>query len=490
MFLLMGSHLFDPALLQLFKQKTFVMIEDYGLCTHFRYHRQKLIFFLEAMRNHRDLLRAQGFRVIYEEIELGQKPLEFFERLEKIVKREKNSEITSFVIEDKFFRDDLRDFCKQLKLSWHVIDSPLFLNTQIDIEQAISSKRPFMKTFYEKERVKRKILVTKENIPLGGKFSFDSENRSKLPKNFLVPSLPTFSSNPHRSDVVALVKKHFTSHPGSLDAWLPSTREQAKESLKRFLNERLKHFGPYEDAIEEKHPFLFHSVISPLLNCGLLTPEEVIEQSLQLTDSVPINSLEGFIRQIMGWREFIRGIYEKYSTEEESRNFFKHERKLTAAWYEGTTGIIPLDHAIKKAWNYGYCHHIERLMILSNCMLLSEIAPSEVHRWFMEMFIDSADWVMGPNVYGMGQFSDGGLFATKPYIGASNYLLKMSSFKRGDWCDVLDGLYWRFIDKHRHFFSGQMRLSMMPKILDRMDSHRKKMLFLRAEQFIDQHTTL
>lgn len=247
-------------------------------------------------------------------------------------------------------------------------------------------------------------------------------------------------------------------------------------------------FGPYEDAIEEKSPFLFHSVLSPLLNCGLITPHELIDEALLAANRIPINSLEGFIRQVIGWREFVRGVYKKFSEKEEDSNFFKHHRNFTSDWYNGTTGIIPLDHVIKKAWRYGYCHHIERLMMLSNIMLLSELCPREVHRWFMEMFIDSADWVMGPNVFGMGQFSDGGLFTTKPYICGSNYILKMSSFKKDDWCDVLHGLYWRFIDKHRDFFNSQKRLSMMPTMLDRIDVQRKKYLFSRANQFIDAFT--
>lgn len=345
-----------------------------------------------------------------------------------------------------------------------------------------------MRKFYEAERLKRNILMTKTGKPEGGKFSFDDENRLKIPKKIEIPHLPVFDPSAYRNEVLKIVETHFTHHPGALSPWLPSTREQARQALSKFLSERLQNFGAYEDAMDQRSPFLFHSVISPLLNCGLLTPSKVIHEALKLRDRVPLNSLEGFIRQILGWREFIRGVYEKFSAQEEQANFFAHHRKLTSSWYDGTTGIEPLDYAIKKAWNLGYCHHIERLMIISNIMLLSEICPGDVHRWFMEMFIDSADWVMGPNVFGMGQFCDGGLFTTKPYICGSNYILKMSSFEKGDWCDVVDGLYWRFIDKHRKFFMGQPRLSMMPKLLDRIDKQRKKNLFDRANKFIETCT--
>ena len=204
---------------------------------------------------------------------------------------------------------------------------------------------------------------------------------------------------------------------------------------------------------------------------------------------IPLHSVEGFLRQILGWREFVRGIYQNFSEKEENTNFFNHQRKLSSHWYDGTTGILPVDDAIKKANKYGYCHHIERLMILSNIMLLSEIDPKEVHRWFMEMFVDSADWVMGPNVYGMGQFSDGGLFATKPYISGSNYILKMSDYKKNDeWTNIWDGLYWRFIDKHSVFFSKNHRMNMMVKLSEKMDPDKKLKLFEFAEIFIKSKT--
>jgi deoxyribodipyrimidine photolyase-related protein len=190
----------------------------------------------------------------------------------------------------------------------------------------------------------------------------------------------------------------------------------------------------------------------------------------------------------MGWREFVRGIYQNFSEVQDSKNFFKHERKLTKNWYEGTTGSPPVDDAIKKALKYGYCHHIERLMILSNIMLLSEIHPEQVHRWFMEMFVDSADWVMGPNVYGMGQFSDGGIFATKPYISGSNYILKMSDYKKGDWCDIWDGLFWRFVGKNSGFLAKNYRMSMMVKTFEKMDATKKKKLMATAESFIQEMT--
>ncbi len=198
--------------------------------------------------------------------------------------------------------------------------------------------------------------------------------------------------------------------------------------------------------------------------------------------------MEGYIRQVIGWREFMRGVYQKYSEDMETRNFFKQNRKMKDTWYEGSTGLPPLDYAIKNALNHGWSHHIERLMILSNIMNLCEIKPKIVYKWFMEMFVDSSDWVMVPNVYGMGLFSDGGIFATKPYICGSSYFMKMMDFKKGEWCNTMDGLYWRFINRNRSFFLKNPRLSMMVRIFDKMKPERKKLILTEADKFINSNT--
>ena len=184
--------------------------------------------------------------------------------------------------------------------------------------------------------------------------------------------------------------------------------------------------------------------------------------------------------------EFIRGVYQNYSEKWNQKIIGGHKRKMTDAWYEGTTGIPPLDDAIKGAHDYGYTHHINRLMILSNVMNMYEIDPDEIYKWFMEMFIDSSEWVMVPNVYGMGTFADGGTFATKPYICGSSYMLRMSNFKKGDWCEIVDGLYWNFIEKNRDFFASNPRLGLMVRSLEKMNKDRKDAIYKAAHEFIEQ----
>lgn len=487
--IILGDQLFPLAVYKPFLGRPVFMAEDLGLCTHYRYHKHKLVFFLASMRSYADDLRAQGFDVNYEEFSQAT----YFDRLGSFLSKKKITKVLVPEVQDKFFETTLIDFCRDRGLLLEVIPSPMFLCSRQEFKNYLFyHPRPFMKTFYEGERRRLKILLDAKGKPAGGQWSFDVENRKKAPKVLTCKKPVPHGRSEHVNMVMKLVEKHFPDHPGEVENfWLPTDRRGAKKNLRHFISHHLSHFGDYQDAITNRSPFLYHAILSPMINAGLLTPEEVIDEVIAAREkdpTIPLASVEGFVRQVIGWREFVRGIYQNFSEVEESKNFFGHKRTLTQHWYQGTTGLPPLDDAIKKAHEYGYCHHIERLMILSNVMLLSEVHPREVHRWFMEMFVDSADWVMGPNVYGMGQFSDGGVFATKPYISGSNYVLKMSDYKKGDWCDTWDGLFWRFIGKHSEFFSKNHRMNMMVKTYEKMESKKKARLLDLAEEFIRSRT--
>ena len=346
-----------------------------------------------------------------------------------------------------------------------------------------------MANFYKTARIKIDILMDKGK-PKGGKWSFDEENRKKLPKDIKIPAMPVANETSHTKNLKKEIKQIFKTHPGDVDNfWLPTTHKDSIKWLDYFIAKKFNLFGDYEDAVDTDNNFLFHSALSPLINLGLITPELIIERIKKVENKIKINSYEGYIRQIIGWREFIRGIYQNYDKILEENNFFKHKNSLTQKWYDGTTGLDPLDHSIQNAKNFGYTHHIERLMVLCNIMNLCEIKPIEVYNWFMEMFVDSSDWVMSPNVYGMGLFSDGGIFSTKPYICGSSYFMKMMNFKKGNWNDIMDGLYWRFINKNRNFFQSNPRLNMMVSIYDKMNTERKNHILKKANQFIRDNTT-
>lgn len=492
--LILGNQLFHPKGLQKLWESSgpknsprplVFMREDRELCTHFRYHKHKIIFFLAAMRNYAEELRAHGFEVHYQKLDT-QDTRSFEIALGEFIQTLSIQSLITFEIEDKFLEQRLLKWAKDHQHPFQIWESPLFLTSRSDFKDYLQKyKKPFMKTFYEGQRKKLKILVTEDLKPLGGQWSFDEENRKPLPKNLKPPGLPEVHTNPLQKEVLSLVDRFFSDHPGeSKDFWLPTTRAEAQNWFQDFLEKRFAQFGPYEDALSNDEPFLFHSVLAPLLNVGLLTPRRLLQDTLRFAEknSIPLNSLEGFVRQVMGWREFIRGIYQNYSEHQDSSNHWNHQRALNDLWYRGETGIPPLDGVLQKTRRYGYAHHIERLMILGNLMLLLEVHPQEAHRWFMEMFVDSSDWVMGPNVYGMALFSDGGVFATKPYICGSNYYKKMGGpYPKGPWQDEVDGLYWSFIYKHKTFFSSNPRLGMMVRMLDKMSSDRKDLLFKAAD---------
>ena len=489
LFLILGNQLFNTKYLKEYSEFTFYMSEDYGLCTFQKHHKLKILLFLSSMRSYRDELRAKKIKLIYNDCNKEFKtPYE--KKLERIIKEKKIKEVNFFEIEDKFFEKRLKLFLLKKKINFKEIKSPMFLMNREEFKNYLSkNKKPFMANFYKIVRTKMSLLMNKNGTPKGNKWSFDEENRKKLPNSIKIPEISKIKETKDTLILKRFINSNFKDHPGNTDKfWFPTTRKDAIKWLDEFLKDRIKLFGDYEDAVTDKSNTVFHSALSPLINLGLITPEEIIEKLRKIENKVPMNSLEGYIRQIIGWREFMRGIYQNYDQRLEKTNFFNHKRKMKKTWYEGTTGLDPLDHAINNAKNYGWSHHIERLMILANIMNLCEINPKQVYKWFMEMFVDSSDWVMAPNVYGMGLFSDGGIFATKPYICGSSYFLKMMHFKKGPWCDVMDGLYWKFIDRHKQFFLKNPRLSMMVRISEKMNIERKSRIFKAAEKFIKQNT--
>ena len=477
--------------LKSFKSYNFFMAEDYELCTYEKHHKHKLILFLTSMRKYASELKNNGLNLKYFQLNKKNMKLSYEDKISKIIKDKKILSIKMFEIEDKFFENRILKFCNKNKIEIQFIESPMFLNSRNNFKEYLSKvKKPFMATYYKQQRIQKNILMV-DNDPVGKKWSFDEENRKKIPNNLPEPLLPKFKNDPILEDIKKLVNDFFHDHPGETkNYWLGSNRKDALKALDLFIKDKLNNFGDYEDAVRKHSPFLFHSVLSPYLNLGLITPKDVIKKVLEAnkTKEIPINSLEGFIRQLIGWREFMRGIYHNFNERLEKTNFFNHQRKLSDDWYNGTTGIDPIDDAINDANRYGYAHHIIRLMHLSNVMTLSQLHPKEIYKWFMEMFVDSSDWVMSPNVFGMGTFSDGGIFSTKPYICGSNYIIKMSNYKKGNWSDIVDGLYWNFVHNNKEVLSKNPRMGMVMMSYRKLKEERKDYLLNIANEFIVKKT--
>ena len=467
------------------------MAEDFELCTYEKHHKHKLILFLSSMRKYASELKSKKFNVKYYQLNKKNINLTYEDKLSEFIKSKNISEINMFEVEDKFFEKRILTFCKKNNIKISFLDSPMFLNTRNDFKKYLSKvKKPFMATYYKQQRIEKNILMEGDK-PIGEKWSFDEENRKKIPDDFQIPSLPNFTEDTVVKDVKKTVDDFFPNHPGNVSSyWLGSSRKDALKALDLFIKDKIINFGDYEDAVKKNSPFLLHSVLSPYLNVGLITPKEIIKKILDTgkNKKIPLNSLEGFIRQVIGWREFMRGIYQNYEDKLENTNFFNHQRKLTDDWYNGTTGIDPIDDAIKDVNKYGYAHHIIRLMHLSNVMTLSQLHPKEIYKWFMEMFVDSSDWVMSPNVFGMGTFSDGGIFSTKPYICGSNYIIKMSNYKKGNWSDIVDGLYWNFIHTNKDILAKNPRMGMVMMSYRKLKEDRKDYLLKIANEFIAKKT--
>jgi len=464
------------------------LVEEYLFFKQYPFHKQKIAFHRATMKRYAAVLtKDKKLKVHYIE---ATEDISDIRLLIPELKRQGITHINYIDPTDNWLQKRLdKGFHKNgiKATSYH---SPLFLNTKEDLLPFFRSdkKKYHQTTFYTEQRKKRHILINPDGKPTGGKWTFDTENRKKYPAKKTPPSIQFPDVDVYYEEAKQYVETHFSNHLGTLTAHslYPTNFKTTKAWLHQFFEQRFMEFGIYEDAIVAENSILHHSVLTPMLNVGLITPKEIIDACLVYTkeNKVPINSTEGFVRQIIGWREFIRGVYESRGSEERSTNFWKFKRKIPPSFYDGTTGILPIDQTIKKVLQTGYCHHIERLMVLGNFMMLCEFDPNEVYRWFMELFIDSYDWVMVTNVYGMSQFADGGLMATKPYISGSNYLLKMSNYKKGAWQVIWDGLFWRFMHTHRDFFLSNPRLGMLVRMFDKMSIEKQQKYLENGEKYL------
>ncbi len=463
------------------------LVEECLFFKQYTFHKQKIAFHRMSMRFYAEYLKQKG--VILQYVEANEEIADV-RKLIPFLKEDGVEKIFYIDPTDNWLEKRLLEGDKSAGIELESYSSPLFLNTREDLSGFFKKdKQKFFQTsFYKAERKKRGILMEAEGAPAGGKWTYDLDNRKKYPAGKLPPSVQYPESTPYFQEALDYVASNFPDNPGQLDAfpYYPHTHEKSVQWLQQFLDFRFAEFGPYEDAMMRSQAILNHSVLTPMLNVGLLTPHEILYAVLDYAEKneIPLNSTEGFVRQIIGWREFIRGMYECKGSYERNLNFWGFNRKITPAFYTGNTGVGPLDEVIRRVLRTGYCHHIERLMVLGNFMLLCEFDPDEVYRWFMELFIDAYDWVMVPNVYGMSQFADGGFMATKPYISSSNYILKMSDFEKGEWQQTWDALFWRFMHVNRDFFLSNPRLGMLVRTFDKMSEDKKRQHLERAEAYL------
>lgn len=502
-FLIFPIHLFKN--IHLLKDyETIYLIEEPRYFTDYSFHKLKLAYHRASMKYYESYLKKNKLNVKY--IEFHKVNKDFYKSLNK-----KYDFIEAY---------DPNDHSLELLLNIYKINLIQTQNFSISRQDIISnlysfynqkSKKFNFMNFYKFMRIKLNILVSKSGTPEGGKWSFDEENRKAYPAKGgpSIPDLPKVeSSNIYIKEAISYVEKHFSKNYGSLDYFIyPITHEESEKWCIDFCNQRFKYFGTYEDAIIASHKeydiltnkpekeiknseFLFHSVLAPMMNIGLITDTEVLDIVLKYKKKVPISAFEGFIRQVIGWRNYIYMIYvTKYGNPDmnilnyykyiKKMNFMKHKEKLSYKhFWEGNTGILPVDDAIKTIVKYGYVHHIQRLMVLGNFMLLLKINPHDVFKIFMEWTVDAYEWVMTGNVYGMTQHADSGIIMTRPYFSSSNYIKSMSNYKcssvkETDWCEIWDALYGLFIEKHSAYLKRGYSTARMVTFYSRKSQKEK-----------------
>ncbi|CAN5688679.1 cryptochrome/photolyase family protein [soil metagenome] len=467
---------------------TFVLVEHDLLFRQYRFHTQKLVLHRASLRRFATRLRERGHDV--EQIDTDGRTTSRA-ALARVLERLRPTRVEVYDVVDDWLG---RDLVAALADAGHdlaadeVLESPNFLTTRRQVADFFGSgSRARMQDFYSWQRRRLDVLMDGDQ-PRGGAWSFDEDNRKKLPRKHPVPSPTPPERHPEVEDAIAWVKRAFPHNPGNADAFAwPTSHAEAESSFDEFLDARFAGFGPYEDALSVQHPFVFHSLLTPGLNIGLLSPRHVLSRALAVAeqdDDVPLSSVEGFVRQVIGWREYMRATYHLHGRRLRSRNVLAHSRPLSPGWWTAETGLDPVDHVIGGVLERGYAHHIERLMVLGNAMCLLRTDPDAVHEWFMEMFVDAYDWVMVPNVHAMSQFAAGDAITTKPYVSGSNYLRKMSDHPAGDWAADWDALYWTFVRDHHDVFSRNHRSRMISTMYDRMDPHTRAAHTRRATPWL------
>lgn len=471
------------------EKPTLVFLESEVKGKSLPYHKKKLIYVLSAQRHFALECQKAGFPIVF----IASKQ-HYDEQLIDLFSNHKQIHFSAMESAEWDTRQRLK---KALIHSpnHELLSNTFFLAKKSEFIPKID-KRYRMEFFYREMRRKTGLLMN-DDKPEGNTWNFDSENRKKIPKRIPIPPILTFKTDSVTEEVIELVDATFPHHFGQSDAFaLAVTRDQALEALHDFIQHRLPFFGDYEDAMSLDEPYLFHSTLSIYLNNGLLLPMEVCQaaETAFRRGKAPLNAVEGFIRQIIGWREFVKIYYEAMMPDVRSTNFFEHKNGLPAAYWHGETELTCLQQNVHSVIQHGYAHHIPRLMVLSNFALLTNSDPAELLYWFWMGFVDAYEWVVLPNVLGMSSFADGGILASKPYVSAANYINKMSNYCRtcrfdpkkrtGEDACPFNALYWNFVDKQRDLFNQNGRVSFMVSSFDKRPEDEKNAIRAKASSFI------
>ena len=483
-FLLYPTQLFKN--IDLLQNKKVYLIEDPIFFLDFQYHKLKLAYHRATMKKYQEYIKNKNINITYINFENATK--DFYNNINNI----SSNKIEIYQVYD----NKLMKKCKKYFKNIIIHESLNFLvnKNMLDDNKSIFYKNNHYNhsEFYKMQRRRLNILMNNDGTPKGDRWSFDKNNREKLPKDIKIPNMINIYDKNKNNDKVFIdeAKKYilekFPNNYGSLDNFIyPITHKDTLNWLEYFCKKKFENFGKYEDAETIHDPFIFHSVLTPMMNIGLITDNEVLLYVKKYENKICIESYEGFIRQIIGWRNYVLTVYIYEGDKLKKMNFMKHTNKLNndLMWSENI-GILPFDNIIKKINKYAYAHHIERLMYLGNFLFLCQINPNDVYKIFMEWTIDAYDWVMVPNVYCMSQFADGGLMMKKPYFSSYNYILRMSDYKKDKWCDIWYNIYYNFINTHQNYLKKNYSTAVQVKNWRNKSNDEKKNILLNAKVYL------
>ena len=478
----------------------YLMAEMRQETDYVKHHIQKIVAFFLSMRAFSDDLISKNHQVDYYKI-LDYNNLHSLEKIINHCIEKHQIQKFEYQLPDEYRLDEqLKSICVNLAIPSEAFDTEHFYTERFDLKTFFEGKKMFlMENFYRMMRKKHHLLMDGSN-PEGGLWNFDHDNRKKYKGEVPIPEAKSFYKNV--SEIVAEIKQAKINYFGNIDetnfSW-PTNRTECLEVLNYFCENLLVHFGDYEDAMHTDEKFLFHSRLSFAMNSKMLSPKEVVETVIDYykanNQTITISQVEGFVRQIVGWREYIRGIYWQQMPNYAQMNALENHNKLPDFFWTGNTKMNCLKHAINQSLDEAYAHHIQRLMVIGNFTLLTQVHPSEVDNWYLGVYIDAIEWVEMPNTRGMSQYADGGIIATKPYVSSGSYINKMSNNcakchynvkeKFGEKACPFNSLYWNFLDEKKEYFKNNNRMAMMMNLLNKMPAEEIYKIKVKANEIIE-----
>lgn len=481
------------------KEKDLIlMCEIYDEAHYVKHHKKKIILIFSAMRHFAESLRHQGFNVEYVDYQTAKKHKlnSFSDVLQHTLKSHNVDEIQVTHAGEYRVQQELETWHQDFDVPVHILEDDRFLCSISEFKTYASGKKQLLMEFFYRMMRKKYDLLMEQGKPIGGKWNYDKENRRPADDSFMFYHPLKHKQDVMTQEVIQLVEEEFPDHFGSAeDFWFATTQSEAEESFQEFLEKALNDFGTYQDAMLDQEKFIYHSVCSIYLNIGLLDPLKMCRQVEETyrKNNIPLNSAEGFIRQILGWREFVRGIYWTYMPDYDQTNYFDNKHDLPAFYWNAKTDMNCMKCAIQQTIDEAYAHHIQRLMVTGNFALIYGVVPQQICEWYLAVYADAFDWVECPNTHGMVMHADGGVVGTKPYAASGKYIQRMSNYCEnciydvkkitGDKACPFNFLYKDFLITHFDKLKDNHRMRLILKQVEKLSSEERKAIQTQSEEF-------